>query len=77
MAPSATHTQVPSIDVPVVPDIKKILSDSRLSPSDVKLIYGDFRDDLVRDGYAVIKGAIPLVRAEDYGRDFYDFLESL
>jgi hypothetical protein len=77
MAPSAIDIQIPSSDVPVVPNIKKILSDSRLSPADVKPIYGDFRDDLVRDGYAVIKGAIPRERADGYGRDFYDFLESL
>jgi hypothetical protein len=77
MAPSATHTEIPSTNVPVDPNIKKILSDSRLKPSDVKPIYGDFRDDLVRDGYAVVKGAIPRERADRYGRDFYDFLESL
>ncbi|RMJ27111.1 Phytanoyl-CoA dioxygenase PhyH [Aspergillus sp. HF37] len=37
--------------------------------------YGDFRDDLNRDGYAVIKGAIPLERAEKYSNAFYDYLE--
>lgn len=31
--------------------------------------YGDFRDDLVRDGYCVVKGAIPKERAEGYVRE--------
>jgi len=29
-------------------------------------VYGDFRDDLVRDGYAVVKGVLPRERAEHY-----------
>jgi len=39
--------------------------------------YGDFRDDLVRDGYAVVKGAIPRDRADKYADHFYKFLEDL
>lgn len=39
--------------------------------------YGDFRDDLNRDGYAVIKGAIPRDRAEKYSNTFYEYLEGL
>lgn len=76
MAPSAIDVQVPADDL-VAPSVKKVLSDSRLVPSNVKPIYGDFRDDLVRDGYAVIKGAIPRDRADGYGEAFYTFLESL
>ncbi|PQE08896.1 Phytanoyl- dioxygenase protein [Rutstroemia sp. NJR-2017a BVV2] len=38
--------------------------------------FGDFRDDLARDGYAVIKGAVPRDRAEKYGNDFYEYLEN-
>lgn len=30
--------------------------------------YGDFRDDIVRDGYAVVKGVMPKERAEHYVR---------
>ncbi|PYI12703.1 hypothetical protein BO78DRAFT_402582 [Aspergillus sclerotiicarbonarius CBS 121057] len=37
--------------------------------------YGDFRDDLNRDGYAVIKGAIPLDRAKNYADAFYTYME--
>lgn len=39
--------------------------------------YGDFRDALNRDGYAVIKGAIPRDRAGKYADEFYTYLEGL
>jgi hypothetical protein len=39
--------------------------------------YGDFRDDLIRDGFAVIKGAIPRERADMYSDQMYAFLEDL
>lgn len=39
--------------------------------------YGDFRDDLVRDGFAVIKGAVPRDRADNYANELYKFLEDL
>ncbi|KEF52428.1 uncharacterized protein A1O9_11669 [Exophiala aquamarina CBS 119918] len=37
--------------------------------------YGDWRDDLNRDGYAVIKGAIPKTRAGEYSDKFYSYIE--
>ncbi|KAH8425123.1 uncharacterized protein LDX57_002872 [Aspergillus melleus] len=37
--------------------------------------YGDFRDDLNRDGYAVIKGAVPRDRADKYSDAFFGYLE--
>jgi hypothetical protein len=39
--------------------------------------YGDWRDDLARDGYAVIKGAIPRERADMYADKMYSWLEGL
>ena len=39
-------------------------------------VYGDFRDDLVRDGYAVIKEAIPKERARQYVEQIQEYLES-
>lgn len=39
--------------------------------------FGDFRDDLNRDGYAVIKGAVPRDRADAYSDKFYSYLEGL
>ncbi|GAA6037987.1 hypothetical protein JCM8097_009527 [Rhodosporidiobolus ruineniae] len=37
--------------------------------------YGDFRDDIVRDGYAVVKGVIPTERAQEYVQEFHQWLE--
>lgn len=39
--------------------------------------YGDFRDDLARDGFVVVKGAVPRVRADGYADKFYSYLEGL
>lgn len=39
--------------------------------------FGDWRDDLNRDGYAVIKGAIPRQRALAYSDKFYSYIEDL
>ena len=39
--------------------------------------YGDFRDDLIRDGFAVIKGAIPRERAHKDADAMYTWLEGL
>lgn len=75
MAPSAIKVQ-PITELPT-PSVKKLLSDNKLSTSEHKTVFGDFRDDLIRDGYAVIKGAVPKDRADSYGSAFYDFLESL
>lgn len=36
---------------------------------------GDWRDDLLRDGFAVVKGAVPLERAEAYADEMYTWLE--
>ncbi|CAK7216892.1 hypothetical protein SEUCBS140593_003018 [Sporothrix eucalyptigena] len=45
----------------------------RLFSQDVK--YGDWRDDLVRDGFVVIKEAVPRERAERYGEQMLQWLE--
>ncbi|KAL8279770.1 hypothetical protein RQP46_007865 [Phenoliferia psychrophenolica] len=38
--------------------------------------FGDFRDDLARYGYAVVRGAIPADRAAGYVNAMHDWLES-
>ncbi|KAH6687381.1 hypothetical protein F5X68DRAFT_239941 [Plectosphaerella plurivora] len=40
------------------------------------VVHGDWRDDLIRDGYVVIKGAIPRERADKYADDFLSLLEN-
>ena len=47
----------------------------RVDGTDAK--FGDWRDDLARDGYAVIKGAIPRERADKYADQMYSWLEGL
>lgn len=54
-----------------------LMSSGRLfsKGSDVK--YGDFRNELLKNGYVVIKGAVPRERALKYADDIYDWLEGL
>lgn len=39
--------------------------------------YGDFRDDLLKNGYAVVKNAVPRDRALKYADEIHDWLEGL
>lgn len=38
--------------------------------------FGDFRDDILRDGYAVLKGAVPRERADAYAEAMWTYLET-
>jgi hypothetical protein len=38
--------------------------------------HGDWRDDLIRDGYYVVKGAVPKELIEKYGDDMLSYLEN-
>lgn len=38
-------------------------------------VYGDFRDDLVRDGFCIIKGAVPKERAAQYVDEMLTWVE--
>lgn len=40
-------------------------------------VYGDWRDDLARDGFAVVKEAVPRTKAENYADAMYGWLEGL
>lgn len=42
-----------------------------------KTTYGDFRDDLVKDGFAIVKGAIPPAKAAAYVEQVHQYLEDL
>lgn len=39
--------------------------------------FGDFRDDLQRDGFAIVKGAVPREEADKYADQIYQWLEDL
>ncbi len=64
MAPSRIATPPPS-NAPV--SVKSIPS--------ATVHYNDWRDDFFRDGYVVIKGAVPKDRAEAYQSAALDWLE--
>ena len=72
-----TTTIKPSLPPPVVEYIPTANPTHKLFTRGPDHKYGDFRDDLIRDGYAVIKGAIPRERADKYADEFYKFLEDL
>lgn len=55
----------------------RIVPASRMKVDGTDPTYGDWRDDLVRDGFAVIKGAIPKERADQYANAMYSWLEGL
>jgi len=40
-------------------------------------VHGDWRDDILRDGYVVLKGAIPRERADKYADEMMSFIENL
>ena len=41
----------------------------------IKDVYDDWRDDLARDGYAIIKGAVSHARSEQYIQAMFEWLE--
>jgi hypothetical protein len=55
----------------------KAVGDQRMRVDGTDAKFGDWRDDLARDGYAVIKGAIPRERADKYADQMYSWLEGL
>jgi hypothetical protein len=70
MSSTITQTQVS-------PSITLEASGRRMTVDGKDPVYGDWRDDLVRDGYAVIKGAVPKERAAKYADKMYSLAESL
>lgn len=55
----------------------KAVEDQRMRVDGTDAKFGDWRDDLARDGYAVIKGAIPRERADKYADQMFTWLEGL
>lgn len=81
MAPIATNTTSSSQTTTTTP-IKVSKSSSsqpvlRLRLNGTDATFGDWRDDLIRDGYAVVKGAVPRENAKMYAEAYHEWLESL
>ncbi|CAI4219798.1 unnamed protein product [Parascedosporium putredinis] len=68
----ATATIVQAASATTVP----VSTSVRMKVDGTDPIFGDWRDDLARDGYAVVKGAIPQERALDYANKMYSLIES-
>lgn len=49
----------------------------RIFSHGIDVHYGDFRDDLLHNGFAVVKNAVPRDRALKYADEIYDWLEGL
>lgn len=65
--PTATSTATITETQPVL----------RLRLNGTDCTYGDFRDDLARDGYAVVKGAVSGENAAKYVEQMHGWLEGL
>lgn len=77
MAPSAIS---PSPDVSVDFSKKVIVQlpeTDRLVRSGMNCPIADWHRDLIRDGFAVVKGAVPKERADGYANDMFTWLEDL
>lgn len=77
--PSATATMT-KLDEPPVAAMSSLLpelSHGTFNGLPKAEPYGDFRDDLSRDGFAVIRGAIPRERADQYADKMFTYLEEL
>lgn len=65
MAPSRIGTPPPALESP-----------HKFAQAMSGKTFGDFRDDFFRDGFAIIKGAVPQERAAEYKSAALDWLES-
>ncbi|CAK7207207.1 hypothetical protein SEUCBS139899_010016 [Sporothrix eucalyptigena] len=72
-----TTVAAPAAPLQVQPEaVSAVAKATRMRMDGTDPHYGDWRDDLLRDGYAVIKGAIPHERALQYADKMYALAES-
>jgi hypothetical protein len=79
MAPSATSSY-PEVSVDIdkkTAAIAQLPTTDRLVASGLNGPIADWHRDLIRDGFAVVKGAIPRERADGYANDMFTWLEDL
>lgn len=73
----STTTTITAEHIEQQPQSTTLQAPYRLKVDGTDPTFGDFRDDLIRDGFAVIKGAIPRERADKYADAMYSWLEGL
>lgn len=73
----STTTATTTVSTPSHLGSVRVRSSAALKADGSDPTYGDWRDDLVRDGFAVVKGAIPRERADRYADAMYSWLEGL
>ncbi|RAL14418.1 phytanoyl-CoA dioxygenase [Aspergillus homomorphus CBS 101889] len=72
---TTTTTTASTTTITTEPPKSKYTGANRMTFDGNPTSYNDFRDALSRDGYAVIKGAIPRDRAEKYADAFLGYME--
>jgi hypothetical protein len=72
MATTTTTTTARSATPETLQREGRLQVDGRADPS-----FGDWCDDLIRDGYAIIKGAVPQERALSYADRLLSLAETL
>jgi hypothetical protein len=70
MSMTATITATEPANIQTV-NVGRLLVTGKEAP------FNDWRDELVRDGYAVVKGAIPKDRTDAYVDELHSWLEDL
>ncbi|KAH7333425.1 hypothetical protein BKA65DRAFT_527578 [Rhexocercosporidium sp. MPI-PUGE-AT-0058] len=73
---STTVTQTIPKTIPGTTSLKVVGIDKSIFSVPISTSYGDFRDDLLRDGFAIVKGAVPRENADKYAEDMYKWLEN-
>jgi hypothetical protein len=66
-----------SVDSTTAPNAHDGPMNTSLAGAACRGMFGDFRDDLARDGFAVVKGAVPLEKAQAVTDKIYQYLEDL
>lgn len=69
---SATETTTQTVE-----QISNLHGFGRMRVDGTDRHFGDFRDALTRDGFAIVKGAIPREKALKYADEMYSWLEGL
>ncbi|PRQ76541.1 hypothetical protein AAT19DRAFT_11959 [Rhodotorula toruloides] len=71
----AAHAMLPPMPIPNPANTTHDTPELDCIDFSGKTVYGDFRDDIVRDGFAVVKNALSPERAQHYVQEIHQWLE--